>query len=199
MLHLRHDLERHIHAGPAREISELSAVVEQCLIGPGLNVHRREAFEVGMERVGERILAIASFAEKRASHSLNDFARNQQILRGICLECFACRIHVEPGRERHRGRRQRQTLLAGAQYCRHCQRTARRISDQCNVTGPDALVEQPVVAPRHVVYRAGMHVLGGSPVMDNECAAAYRLRHMGVDLAVSVHRPGHVPAAMRAQ
>jgi hypothetical protein len=35
--------------------------------------------------------------------------------------------------------------------------------------------------------------------MDNERAAPYRLGHMGVDLAVSVHRAGHVPAAMCAE
>ena len=33
VLHLRHGLEGHLHAGPAREIGQLAAVVEQCLIG----------------------------------------------------------------------------------------------------------------------------------------------------------------------
>ena len=51
VLHLRHDLERHIDAGLAREIGQLAAVVEQCLIGPGLNVHGRAALEIGVERM----------------------------------------------------------------------------------------------------------------------------------------------------
>src|SRR5215471_2074104 len=64
---------------------------------------------------------------------------------------------------------------------------------------PDTLVEQPLIAPHHVVYRAGVDVLGRAPVIDNEGPAAYRLCHMGVDLTVRIHRAGDIPAAMRAQ
>ena len=77
VLHLRHYLEPHIHARLACNICQLAAVVEQRLISPGLNIDRREPLEVSMQRVGERVLAIPSFAEKRASHSLDDLARNQ--------------------------------------------------------------------------------------------------------------------------
>jgi hypothetical protein len=48
VLHLRHDLESHINARPAREIGKLAAVVEQCLVGPDLDIDRRETFEVSM-------------------------------------------------------------------------------------------------------------------------------------------------------
>src|SRR5262249_16978021 len=63
----------------------------------------------------------------------------------------------------------------------------------------DTLVEQPVVAPHHVLHRAGMDVLGLPLVMDNERAAADGFCDMGVGLAVRVHRADHVSAAMRAQ
>jgi len=64
---------------------------------------------------------------------------------------------------------------------------------------PDALIEQPFVALRHVVNRAGMDVLGRAPVIDDQSAAADRLGHMRISLAVRVHRRGDIAAAMRAQ
>src|SRR5271165_7246524 len=67
------------------------------------------------------------------------------------------------------------------------------------MTRPNILIEQPFVAPHHVVYRAGMHVLRGPPVMDDQSTAADRLCRMSVDLAVSVHRAKRVTAAMRAE
>src|SRR6516164_10630251 len=78
VLHLRHDLERHIDAGLAREIGELAAVVEQGLVGPGLDIHGWEALEVGMQRIGERVLAVAGFAEEHPGHTLDQIARNDK-------------------------------------------------------------------------------------------------------------------------
>jgi hypothetical protein len=43
-----------IHPGPVREIRELTTVIEQRLISPGLNVHGREALEVSVELAEEQ-------------------------------------------------------------------------------------------------------------------------------------------------
>ena len=75
VLHLRHYLERHIHARLACKIRQLAAVVDQRLISPGLDIDRWETFEVGMQRIGQRVLAIASFAEKRAGRTDWGYAR----------------------------------------------------------------------------------------------------------------------------
>jgi hypothetical protein len=40
-----------------------------------MRTRRRETFEVSMQRIGQRVLAIANFAEKRAGHSLDEVAR----------------------------------------------------------------------------------------------------------------------------
>src|SRR5437899_1380527 len=63
----------------------------------------------------------------------------------------------------------------------------------------DTLVEQPFVASHHVVHRAGVHVLWCPSVIDDERAATDRLCHMGIDLAVRVHRAGYIAAAMRTE
>jgi len=60
VLHLRHYLKRHIHARLACEIRQLAAVVEQRLNSPRLDIDRWETFEVGMQRIGQRVLAIAA-------------------------------------------------------------------------------------------------------------------------------------------
>src|SRR6516162_6997988 len=64
---------------------------------------------------------------------------------------------------------------------------------------PDSLVEQPFVAPRHVVHRTGVRVLWRPPVIDNQSAATDCLCHMAVGLAVSVHGADHVAPAMGAE
>ena len=79
MLHLRHYLERHIHARLACKIRQLAAVVEQRLIGPGLNIDRWETFEVGMQRIGQRVLAMASFAEKEGESDSSQVVRSLRL------------------------------------------------------------------------------------------------------------------------
>jgi len=62
-----------------------------------LNVDRRETLQVGVKRIGERVAAVAAFAEERTGHRLDHVARNDQVLRSVRLECLARRVHVEPG------------------------------------------------------------------------------------------------------
>ncbi len=58
-----------IHARFFCKIRQLAAVVEQRLISPRLNIDRREPLEISMQRVGKRVLEIATLAEEHPGHT----------------------------------------------------------------------------------------------------------------------------------
>jgi len=61
-----------------------------CGCGPGSITDRREALQVRMQGIGERVPAVAAFAEKRSGHTLDEIACNDKVLRGIRLERLSC-------------------------------------------------------------------------------------------------------------
>ena len=101
--------------------------------------------------------------------------------------------------KRHRRAGKRQSPLARPQDRRDGKPATGGITDERNVVGLDALVEQPLVGFHHVVDGTGVDVLRRAAIIHDQCAAAHRLRDMAIRLAVRVHRADDIAATVRAQ
>src|ERR1700734_3308008 len=56
VLHLREDVDLYLPVRPAHRFGQRMAVVQQCLVSADLDIDRRQTPQVGVQRIGQRML-----------------------------------------------------------------------------------------------------------------------------------------------
>jgi hypothetical protein len=72
VLLLREDLEPHIDASAAGKLREPATVIQKRLITAHLDIDRRQPAEIGVERVRQPIVQVATLPQKHVHQSLHD-------------------------------------------------------------------------------------------------------------------------------
>ena len=156
------DLAAHAHAGGLQRIVQLHGLVVQQLVGAGLDQHRRQAAQVGLQRRGPGVrrggVAQAQLrAGARPAHAEHGFA-------GRLLRRCALHRHVGPGRQQQQGGRGGIAGITQGERERQGQAAAGRVAAHHH----GAAGAQRAVGRQCILHRRGEGVLGREPVVRGE-------------------------------
>ncbi len=198
MDHFRPHLQRHRHVRRARHAGQPYRVVQQCFRRADLDIQRRDAFQVGVNRRRQRRPRIGAVEVMRRHFQKRVFLHDR-VLGGFSGHGAADAFHVDPGRDTPAARRLRQARVPDRQQRRHYQAASGAISGDRDVVRRDALSQQITITGERVFDRGRKRVLGRQTVMQRQRSRAQIAGDLRRHMAVAVERADDVAATVQIQ